>query len=727
MPTATFTVERAYRALDTVLAWVEFAGYNATTGAAEMYRWSALPVAASSYYLDGRMIAFGQFRRGLSDAQGQYQGASFSFTISDYDQAFRSFCENIYQQRIINTEVVVKICSAADLDAGNTPIVWARGLVEDEPEFLPHKQVRITCQDELSANFQDTIPRRVIEANWFSQNLGLAEPIIYGHHVIDTDVRINGAITPIYVGDEVRNLGGTDVTFAVFLVAGHACKAIGNIYYNGSIVASYTNAGGFIAAPGYPMWAELEANNYKDYTGADGRVRRYTVIYVAWSGSSPPFPYTISPSGFGAALRNGTATLTCDVQGAETVGDASGTLISSVTEQLKHFLRHYGFTSTALPNGYQTGAYTASVPQWADSTDKIDEASFDAADAGYVGVGIFASERPVRDAIAQLAVSADVDVFFNRLQQFSATRFNQLAVAAAIATDTDDILDGSFRMFGKRGFANVAPYSYFPRTAQGSTEFLEHVELVDDASIADHHDKRVVAQPITLAFIAATATALEIATRRLQRSTPVPRYVSFSTGLHALTWEVGDVLAVTHPEGTGPTGWTLHTVRIEAIVLDADACRVDIEARDLQVTEIEVEEGMALRGQVGSRNVGVNDNDGNGIIVFDESLEGTTGRVVMIDHDAVPTGYVITAKWYGRIEGAARYTPQVWDAVAGSEVVAGSQITSTSFPAANAPQELTIPATTGVKYYLMRGKAVTNSPAGGDACYADVQVHVEAP
>ena len=25
------------------------------------------------------------------------------------------------------------------------------------------------------------------------------------------------------------------------------------------------------------------------------------------------------------------------------------------------------------------------------------------------------------------------------------------------------------------------------------------------------------------------------------------------------------------------------------------------------------------------------------------------------------------------------------------------------------------------------GKTVTDSPAGGDACYADVQVHVEAP
>lgn len=754
MPSATFTADRAYRGLDTVLAWIEFAGFNVSTGAAVTYRWSALPVAHSAFELDGRTISLGRYSRAFSDTQGQYQGAGFSFTISDYDQVFRSFLESVYQQYIVNTECVVKICTAADLKAGNTPIIWGRGRVTDY-EFLPVKQARITCEDEFSPSLRVTIPRRLVDSPRWTQNLGLPEPILYGKLEVESASHEPGAVQAFWVGDvQVDNTGsGLIETWGIFLLAGHAVAQIQHLYHDYAGGAGYSldgrrvnrdadlNGGAqFVYAPKRAHWTGsvatfvvggglVTANPYSDFIGTDGVTRRYTVIYVRYQVGLVP---GVGIDAFGAACRNGSVELWFDVWGTEPNGDASGAVIEDQVAQFKHFMTNYGLPGASLPNGYMTGAYAApGYPTWADGTPKVKDAAFDAANLGYTGAVVLnEADLSLRDALAQFAVSMDADFGFNREQQLIASILTATAIAAYIATETDDILDRTFQIQERvsQGFANVMPVEYQAQYGAGSSDYLGNIEAVDDGSIADYYDKRVVAQSTRLAHVRTSATATAIALRRLARATPPPRIVSFATGLHALTWELGDVIAITHREGTGPTGWMLRTVRIERITLDADAMLVLIEGRDLQMTEIAIEEAMAIRGLIGSRTVGVTDDDADGIIVFDRSLESElTGRIVMLDHDTVPTGYIVKVRWWGRIEGAARYTPQVWNAVTAAEVVAGAQVSSTSFPAANAPAELTIPTTTGVKYYLMRGKAVVSSPAGGDACYADIRVDVEAP
>lgn len=745
MPAATFTQARAYSGVDKVLAWVEFASFDPSTGAAHTYKWAGTTVASPNASLDGRMIALGGYTRGLSDAQGNYQGTGFAFTVSDVDQTLRTFITNFYQKYFANTEVVVKICSAADLKAGQTPIVWARGLVTDYT-FLTGKQVRFSCEDELSANFRATMPRRKVDPAFFTQNIGQPEPILYGtlHHSDPLDAARNGAVQAFWVGDFEVNIdpGGTGElhVLSAFMIAGHACKSVYDLWFNGSHVGVnptlYDDNGTFVNAnmyiPGNTNWVNgqdyaifmsggnfaFPSSHYYDILGTDGETRRYTLVFVPYLTDNKLFTEP-----FGVLCRDGTVELRFSVQGTEDIGDGTGALITGLGGQAKHFLRNYVFVSTSSPKGYMTGNYATVPEQWADGTPKVDEASFDGTDLGYVGATALCDEMDVREALARWAVSADIDIGLNRQQQFMAAAYEQLAIASIRVTESDDIIDGSFQISGQvtSGFFNVAPYAYKGKYSAGSVEYLfESQELQDDGSVTKYHGKRSVAPLTTFAYVREDAQAVLLATRRLRRSADPPRLVTFLTGLHALTWELGTVLSVTHREGLGADGWVNRTVRVDTLSLNADLCTVLVTARDLGVDDAMVEEIMAVKGLSGSRDAGAYDIDANGIVDFPET------RVIPFDWDTVPLGYVVTARWWGKIEGAARYTPQVWDAVAAVEVVAGTEVSSTSFPAANAPQSLVLPAATGVKYYTMRGKAaVSTSPSA--LCYADVRVDVEVP
>jgi hypothetical protein len=78
------------------------------------------------------------------------------------------------------------------------------------------------------------------------------------------------------------------------------------------------------------------------------------------------------------------------------------------------------------------------------------------------------------------------------------------------------------------------------------------------------------------------SVAFDVVTRRLTRSKEPPVIVKWQTGMNGLSNELGDVVALTHFEGSGADGWQGRPVRILRHITDPDQFTVTIEALDMQ-------------------------------------------------------------------------------------------------------------------------------------------------
>src|SRR6185436_4689719 len=198
------------------------------------------------------------------------------------------------------------------------------------------------------------------------------------------------------------------------------------------------DAGGDLLVPtlGTGWAAAMGAPVYVDYNG-----HRYTVIYARGS------------KGEKAAL--GEQPLFLNVEGIETNGDGTGALLTSLIDQYLHVMQNW------LIGDYQSGAWLPS-PVFPDepTLPQIDAASFAKAKGiseqripgGYVGAiqfGLDGAFFSVRDAIAQMNVSCDVNSGFNYRTQFivsmQSEEISSLGAAQAV-TQMRDIIRDTFNI-----------------------------------------------------------------------------------------------------------------------------------------------------------------------------------------------------------------------------------------------------------------------------------------
>ncbi len=325
---------------------------------------------------------------------GEWQGSRFTYEMSDVGGIFRAQFASEADRYWTRPQTVRMTSRANRAVKGNPYTVFHGPVVDAQPNAK--RRLEVTLGDIVSeilfANQSDKfrIPWRVIGDGFLDQLDAVSdaldretpEPIIYGQHNRTSTSLATPAgfrIHPIYLG--LWTVSGTQ--YHVWLVAGHACSNLPEMQVDGTPTGEGSawlipHQAGFAAEFGAP-YVDLRSSTY-------GNDRRYTLILGKFGEADPN------------ACAEGEKLLTCDVDGIEDVGDSSGTLISDIYQQRKHF--DINFVANTGPASYQTGLWLDN-PSWdifGTPVLVVDEDTYDEATA----IGI--ERKPDSEGIQGAAV-----------------------------------------------------------------------------------------------------------------------------------------------------------------------------------------------------------------------------------------------------------------------------------------------------------------------------------
>lgn len=156
------------------------------------YRWAkvALPDPSTYYggFKEARVLSYGDINRSLSDDRGNYEGADFSFEVSDYDRLIRGLMSgSSTKYGSVNRNLTIRMISDRDRRLQLTPRTIARGVTK---QIVPLSGLgaRFEAIDFVTSKFAGTntkkqIPQRLWGVDFPSAPIDtrkLAAPIIYG-------------------------------------------------------------------------------------------------------------------------------------------------------------------------------------------------------------------------------------------------------------------------------------------------------------------------------------------------------------------------------------------------------------------------------------------------------------------------------------------------------------------------------------------------------------------
>lgn len=679
---------------ESLIVWVTY-HHVSSLGVAKNFPWSYVPLPDSeSYYngfKEGRLRSVPALERAQSDYDGTLETSRLTMSIIDTDRLISSFYGNNFQQYIHNRYLTVYGITDQGRRNGDTPRILFRGVVRNI-KFGPNFLVDLDVEDASTYYLDQPTPQRIISKQMLPLGPAWAwdspVPIIYGElngasGVHSTIPGARGVAPTIYTG--VENIGGTD--WRRFLVSGHACRALLSVYQHDGDTYTDVSSSADVLHPDKVGWPF--STRYRDFS-FDGINNRFTVIYAKGT------------IGDEASKEENPLPLYVNVQGVENTGDGTGSLITDIALQYKHFVVNWAFST------YYSGVYANTVDV-IDGVPIVDTGSFDEVNgvvyARYGGGGpgaIWIGDKNQRlsDIFAHFNRSLNGECFFTRDGQFRVTIENPDGDAVASVDHIRDIIAGSFSVETEYNeLYNEIVYSHTPEYP--GTNFLVTERVKADPSIAGYRIKK--SSPDTrFGAIRNSAIAEISANWRLSRFDAPPLRVQLDLGLVGLNYEIGMILAVTHPEGPGG-GWTNQKLRITQHAIHADTQRVTLVLRSLGQNlvvppdEEENEEVMAERALGGSRNQGL---IGSGI------KDAIDWWDVRIDWSLVPVGYSVKVRAQCRVENAATtITPQIYEVTTTSIVQTGSGVVSTTWT----EQTLTIPASSGIKQYRLRGEITGNT------------------
>lgn len=673
-----------------------------------LYKWSKVDLPDPPEYYGGykepRLLKAGSYMRALSDRRGDYESATFDFTVSDHDRMVRGLLAGVTSRYFINKTVIIRTVSDEGRRALQPARTVAIGVIRDY-EPLPDLKFKFKCEDyaALFVGFgrnPKQIPKRTIAKAEFpkapaekKEDGGVGDPTETGIKTY-TDPHPSIPIPPcpnyVQLSDQARDLNQTgtvsngtyglcdargwimydrdgnligegwgghsppqdgDVTWASpdvaavleaavggenstlvtvglgvpiiygdmtdrsasgsaqcqalyvgsyelsdsqmyhkFVIACHAVKAITGIYTeNGTTgITDLTDAvngaglGGKWVVPGYANWTALMgANLYEDING-----QRFTTIY-----GKVGHPPADVAAGFVEATDRDTQIISVAVQGIEDVGDGTGTLITDLLDQYKHFMLNFGF------GDYQSGEWTTASPNWPNVTPAvpvIHVGSFAGAKAianirfagGYVGAGMFGGAEgriSLQEAIKRFNISADVQSGFNFRSQYFVSMYDDSyssVLAERTYLQTRDILESSFSIKDSVSeWENKIVYSHTQLYME--TEWKHIEQFVEDAVSIAAYEETKASDTLEYWFIRSEAQAEDVARRRLTRNKVPPRIVEFDTTLIGLSSDLGDYIGVTHIDGIGVNGWDNQPVYITRHVFDTDKLKVTLTGYDV--------------------------------------------------------------------------------------------------------------------------------------------------
>lgn len=363
-----------------------------------------------------------------------------------------------------------------------------------------------------------------------------------------------------------------------FLVCGHQVHEISAVYQDGVVIDS-SQYGVNLLVPGQTGYSTFFSTHTgsPQYHTVNGRI--YTKIYAR--------------SEMGATAADGTKPFSINVKGRRSEG---GTFLEQIADIYREFVLNFGFQDGA-------GGYLSN-PEWpediqGDTLTQIDLDSFDYVKdvhaarlvGGYPGGIAFGADGnfiTLREAIAQLNVSADTESFFDRNSRFKVSIFNEdlaLVSAARHYTQLTDILKGEFDLDPKVDeVENIVVYSYrrnYYLPPDGRRWDIEEAEEEDSTSISNLREEKR-SRVLELHGIRTAGPATDIAVRRKVRKSVPPVIVELKTNLYGLSTEIGDVIRVTHIDGATSSGWTLRTLRVKRHITNPQNYTVRLICEDVQ-------------------------------------------------------------------------------------------------------------------------------------------------
>ncbi|CAN5840272.1 hypothetical protein BH24ACT15_BH24ACT15_30740 [soil metagenome] len=279
--------------------------------------------------------------------------------------------------------------------------------------------------------------------------------------------------------------------------------------------------------------------------------------------------------------------VTANVDGVEDAGDGSGTLLTNADDIFEHIMLN------VILNTYRGGAYFTDVPY---SPGLFNRASVTAAKiaavarigiGGYQGAGALTTQIGVRQLIHDLLVSYDLDLY-QYPGAWYVKRFNPNAVSrSALPSLTPDnaVLKSTMEpVLEQRKHFNQLPYFAGPISGDGTKGYLVSGEMRDGPSINDFGEI-IISEPTYLLWTQHPTTAFSVVSQYLKRSAYPPISASFLAPIRWFNLPIASEIALTSPEGFGPSGWVNHVVRVLGVDLNFDQliCRITVRSVNHEV------------------------------------------------------------------------------------------------------------------------------------------------
>lgn len=516
-----------------------------------------------------RLIESAVATRAASDwFHGSPPSQSVLVKLADQDRHLRSLLSSS-DPDFIQARVWLYLTSDAHRIAGGMPRLFFRGLVHGDP-LSEHHTLSLDCNDVLTDDYSlftddKPIPRRRINRVPFpglsdeAENGSLGVPAIYGRNL---DVK------GINIGPITLN----SVSYpACLLWAGHTCKEFEAFRREDGTTIDSGQFGVTIWAPGFTDWTDVNPGN-----------EPYVEIGSEW------FALTPLEGELADAVIAGQG-IYADIQGIETAGDGTGTLITDLLLQYKHALLNQGlrayFSGAWLPSetfDYYPDGLTVCLVDTLSFTIANELSKTYNGGTAFQGAFVLGPEgrrSTVRQFISDMNVCCNVSMGWNRYSQLFVRMLNRDRSAFLGTSRTAhwrrDMLKDPARVTTKKRdwLTNVMRVQWAPNHR---TSAWDGSDVLADSASQTRYGQEIPnpARVRQYPFIRDEDTALAVAQQQLDFMATAPREFTWAESLCGLRDDLLDGVPVTCYSGPGAAGYVDRAMWITSIALDPRQKRV---------------------------------------------------------------------------------------------------------------------------------------------------------
>jgi len=449
-----------------------------------------------------------------------------------------------------------------------------------------------------------------------------------------------GKVPIKYVGSVTAPLSGAQ--FEAFLVSYGAVAEFTSAFQGGVRVdpAAYDLTW---AVPGLGSFyaTHFGAVKYKEINGL-----RFTLVYI------------IGPDA--ADAISGARPILFNLVGYETVGDNSGTALTSLYTQTLHLLKNQVMREDAQS---VAGGDWLGMPQWADGTDRISAQSFVDAEADSaatigspIGGFMITEPRTIGEWIRRLLLALDCGFGWNREGQAVVALLPPAPIGALSDVDTvdhiRDILKAQFKIHDdEQQLFRDLPYAFDFDYVEN--DFARRRTLRGPSTWK--YKLKSTAPELELFGRIASITAKAVGRRALQRYNRPERTVTYQRGLAGLDLDLGARYRIDHPEGATATGFLQRPAQVKGVKFNVEDGTVEVSSWDLgwvgssPLAAHVVEEIMAEIDLGGSREFAqqLTDSSPQTVEMFDKPA-----RPAMVQWEILPDDCIVTCYLSGRVEAS---------------------------------------------------------------------------